>query len=76
MGAYPDYTINMNAIVHVQSAMAGLRAKNRDLWWAPSGGGPGNYGVVWFMTTKIYPDVLVSTNILVVPQGVSSDEML
>lgn len=35
------------------------RTNNTDLYWALSGGGAGNYGVVLSMTVKTYPDAKV-----------------
>ena len=33
---------------------------NPDLFWALNGGGPGTYGVVWSVTVKTYPDIIVT----------------
>lgn len=39
-------------------------SNNTDLYWALSGGGPGTFGVVLSMTTKIFPDGPVGSGIL------------
>jgi FAD/FMN-containing dehydrogenase len=36
------------------------REQNTDLYWALAGGGGGAYGIVWSMTSKVYPDGIVS----------------
>ena len=40
-------------------------SNNTDLYWALSGGGPGTFGVVLSMTTKIFPDGPIGSGILV-----------
>jgi hypothetical protein len=36
------------------------RSKNSELFWALSGGGAGNYGVVMSVTVKAHPDAMIS----------------
>lgn len=72
-GLAADQTLEMEVILANGTMVTVSREKNADLWWALSGGGPGNYGIIWSMTTKIYPDIPVTGAQLIVPQGAASD---
>lgn len=48
--------------------------RNKDLYWALSGGGGGTYGIVWSLTVKTYPATPVShANMTILADGVSKD---
>ncbi|GJC99261.1 FAD binding domain-containing protein [Colletotrichum higginsianum] len=53
------------------------RTQNEDLYWALSGGGGGNYGVVTSITTKAHPDAPVSgaTFAVTIPEGDNNETL-
>lgn len=73
-GLAADQTLEFEVILADGSLVTASRDENSDLWWALSGGGPGNYGIVWSMTSKVFPDTIVTGSVLTVPQGSASDE--
>ena len=59
-GLAADQTLAFEVIDGSGDLLYASRLENQDLYWALSGGGGGNYGVVYSMTVKAYPDVLVT----------------
>lgn len=60
-GLGADNTLEFEVILANGSTVTASPTQNSDLFWALSGGGSGNYGVVWSMTIKTFPDVKVGT---------------
>lgn len=73
-GLAADQTLEFEVILADGSLMTASSTKNYDLWWALSGGGPGNFAIVWSMTAKIFPDIHVSSAVITAPQGSVSDD--
>ncbi|OJJ42640.1 hypothetical protein ASPZODRAFT_124969 [Penicilliopsis zonata CBS 506.65] len=59
-GLAADNTLSFEVVLPNGTLITASRERNVDLFWALSGGGPGNYGVVLSMTTKVFPDATVS----------------
>ena len=58
-GLGADQTLRMTVVTAEGEVVTASRKENRDLFWALSGGGGGNYGVVVDMTVKAYADATV-----------------
>jgi FAD/FMN-containing dehydrogenase len=72
-GLAADQTLEFEVILADGRLVTASRSENSDLWWALSGGGPGNYGIVWSLTSKVYPDIIVTGANIFVPQGNATD---
>jgi hypothetical protein len=59
-GLAADQTLEFEVVTASGELVTASRTKNADLYWALSGGGAGNYGVVVSMTVKTYPDTTVA----------------
>lgn len=59
-GLAADQTLSIDVVTADGRLVTATRSRNSDLYWALSGGGGGNYGVVVSMTVKAYPDAIVS----------------
>lgn len=59
-GLAADQTLQFEVVTASGVLVTASRTENSDLYWALSGGGGGNYGVVVSMTVKTYPDAMVS----------------
>jgi hypothetical protein len=55
-GLSADNTLEFEVVTAAGKLVTASRATNPDLYWALSGGGGGNYGVVVSMTVKTFPD--------------------
>ncbi len=60
-GLGADNTLEFEVILANGSVVIASPTQNQDLYWALSGGGSGNYGIVWSMTIKTFPDIKVGT---------------
>ena len=60
-GLGADNTLEFEVIIANGSTVTASPTQNQDLYWALSGGGSGNYGIVWSMTIRTFPDVKVGT---------------
>ena len=60
-GLGADNTLEFQVILANGTTVTASPTQNSDLFYALSGGGSGNYGVVWSMTIKTFPDVKVGT---------------
>jgi len=58
-GLSADNTLEFEVVTADGKLVTATRTKNADLYWALSGGGGGNYGVVVSMTVKSFPDAPV-----------------
>lgn len=58
-GLSADNTLEFEVVTAAGKLVTASRAQNADLYWALSGGGGGNYGVVVSMTVKTFPDAHV-----------------
>ncbi|KAK3939574.1 hypothetical protein QBC46DRAFT_262899 [Diplogelasinospora grovesii] len=58
-GLSADNTLEFEVVIANGSLVTASRTTNADLYWALSGGGGGNYGVVMSMTVKSHPDTYV-----------------
>ena len=58
MGAV--HTLEFEVVTANGSTVTASPTRNQDLYWALSGGGSGNYGIVWSMTIKTFPDMKVA----------------
>ena len=63
-GLGADQTLEWEVVTAQGEFVRASRAENEDLYWALSGGGAGNYGVVYSMTVKAHADVVTSGMIL------------
>lgn len=59
-GLSADNTLEFEVVTAAGTLITASRTQNPDLYWALSGGGGGNYGVVMSMTVKTFPDARVS----------------
>ncbi|PKY04592.1 FAD/FMN-containing dehydrogenase [Aspergillus campestris IBT 28561] len=59
-GLAADQTLSFDVITAAGKLVTASRSENEDLYWALSGGGAGNYGVVVSAAIKAYPDTTVS----------------
>lgn len=64
-GLSADNTLEFEVVTAAGELLTASRTQNADLYWALSGGGGGNYGVVVSMTVKTFPDAVVSGATLV-----------
>lgn len=64
-GLGSDQTLEFDVVTTDGQRVTASRTENPDLFWALSGGGPGNYGVVVSVTMKIFPDGPVAGSRLV-----------
>lgn len=55
-GLSADNVLEWEVVTADGELVKASRTENADLYWALSGGGPGNWGVVTSMTTKAHPD--------------------
>jgi hypothetical protein len=55
-GLSADNVLEWEVVTADGRLVTASRTRNADLYWALSGGGPGNWGVVVSMTTKAHPD--------------------
>ncbi|KAK4100117.1 putative isoamyl alcohol oxidase [Parathielavia hyrcaniae] len=58
-GLSADNTLEFEVVTAAGKLLTASRTQNTDLYWALSGGGPGNYGVVVSMTVRTFPDAHV-----------------
>ena len=58
-GLSADNTLEFEVVTAAGELVVASRTENADLYWALSGGGGGNYGVVVSMTVKSFPDSYV-----------------
>ncbi|KAK6074152.1 FAD binding domain-containing protein [Seiridium cupressi] len=59
-GLAADNALSFEVVTSSGSIVTASRKENTDLYWALSGGGAGNYGVVVSMTVKAHADTVVS----------------
>lgn len=59
-GLGADQTLSFEVVTAAGKVVTASRVKNSDLYWALSGGGAGNWGVVTSVTVKAHPDATVS----------------
>lgn len=59
-GLAADNTLSFEVVTPTGQLLTASRTENQDLYWALSGGGGGNYGVVTSMTVQAHPDATVS----------------
>ncbi|QKX64758.1 uncharacterized protein TRUGW13939_11934 [Talaromyces rugulosus] len=59
-GLGADQTLAMEVVTAEGDLVTASQTENIDLFWALSGGGAGNWGVVMSVTVKAYPDTIVS----------------
>ncbi|KAJ5465250.1 uncharacterized protein N7458_000936 [Penicillium daleae] len=59
-GLGPDNTLSFDVVTPTGQLITASRTENQDLYWALSGGGSGNYGIVISMTVRAHPDSRVS----------------
>ncbi|KAB5515482.1 hypothetical protein GE09DRAFT_1159764 [Coniochaeta sp. 2T2.1] len=60
-GLSADNTLEFEVVTASGNMVTASRTENLDLYWALSGSGAGNYGVVVSMTVKTHPDARVSS---------------
>ncbi|KAH6641401.1 hypothetical protein F5144DRAFT_545454 [Chaetomium tenue] len=58
-GLSADNTLEFEVVTAAGEIVTASQTQNTDLYWALSGGGGGNYGVVVSMTVKTFPDAQV-----------------
>ncbi|KAI1409211.1 FAD-binding domain-containing protein [Hypoxylon sp. FL1857] len=59
-GLAADNTLSFEVVTPTGQLVTASRTENQDLYWALSGGGGGNFGVVVSMTVQAHPDATVS----------------
>ncbi|KAJ5895688.1 hypothetical protein N7495_007379 [Penicillium taxi] len=59
-GLGADQTLEFSVVTAAGELVTASREENSDLFWALSGGGAGNYGVVISMTVKAHQDTVTS----------------
>lgn len=58
-GLGADQTLEFEVVTAAGQVVTASRTQNKDLYWALSGGGGGNYAVVLSTTVRAYPDAKV-----------------
>lgn len=58
-GLAADNTLSFDVVTASGHLVTASRLRNQDLYWALSGGGGGNYGVVVSMTSRAHPEAMV-----------------
>lgn len=58
-GMAADNVLEWEVVTMDGSHLVATPEKNSDLYWALSGGGPGNYGVVLSMTSRLHADGII-----------------
>ncbi|KAI0179866.1 FAD-binding domain-containing protein [Hypoxylon sp. FL1284] len=58
-GLAADNTLSFEVVTPTGKLLTASNTENQDLYWALSGGGSGNYGVVTSMTVKAHPESTV-----------------
>ncbi|KAG6367111.1 hypothetical protein INS49_001293 [Diaporthe citri] len=59
-GLAADQTLSFEVVTASGELVTASKTEHSDLYWALSGGGAGNYGVVVSLTVKTYPEATVS----------------
>jgi hypothetical protein len=59
-GLGADNTLSFDVVTPTGQLITASRTENQDLYWALSGGGSGNYGIVVSLTVRAHPDSMVS----------------
>ncbi|KUI56033.1 ER membrane protein complex subunit 1 [Cytospora mali] len=59
-GLAADQTLSLEVVTAGGELVMASKTENSDLYWAVSGSGAGNFGVVVSMTIKTYPEAVVS----------------
>lgn len=59
-GLAADNTLSFEVVTASGKLVTASRGQNTDLYWALSGGGGGDYGVVVTMTIMVHPDTMIS----------------
>ncbi|KAF6824085.1 FAD binding domain-containing protein [Colletotrichum musicola] len=59
-GLAADNTLSFDVVTPTGELLTASRSENQDLYWALSGGGGGNYGVVTSITVRAHPDAPVA----------------
>ncbi|KAL0938639.1 FAD binding domain-containing protein [Colletotrichum truncatum] len=59
-GLAADNTLSFDVVTPTGKFLTASRSQNQDLYWALSGGGGGNYGVVTSITVQAHPEAIVS----------------
>ncbi|ETS81059.1 hypothetical protein PFICI_06061 [Pestalotiopsis fici W106-1] len=65
-GLAADNTLSFDVVTAAGELVTASRTQNTDLYWALSGGGGGNYGVVVSLTVQAHPDTTISGVSLVI----------
>ncbi|OHW97961.1 FAD binding domain-containing protein [Colletotrichum incanum] len=65
-GLSADNVLEWEVVTANGTLLTASKTQNVDLFWALSGGGPGNWGVVTSMTVKAHPDAKVGGATLVI----------
>ncbi|KAJ5339986.1 hypothetical protein N7452_006714 [Penicillium brevicompactum] len=73
-GLGADNTLEFEVVTAAGKLVKASRTENEDLFWALSGGGAGNYGVVISMTVKAHQDApIAGATLQMAATGVSTD---
>ncbi|KAJ7920489.1 hypothetical protein B0H13DRAFT_1708620 [Mycena leptocephala] len=73
-GLAADQTLEFEVITTQGEFVHASPTKNRDLYWALSGGGAGTYGIVWSVTVKAFQDLPVTiASINFTSEGISQN---
>lgn len=59
-GLAADNALSYRVVMPAGNVVTASRTENEDLYWALSGGGGGNFGIVVLMTVKAHPDSRVA----------------
>ncbi|KXH56739.1 FAD binding domain-containing protein [Colletotrichum salicis] len=72
-GLSADNVLEWEVVIANGTLLTASQTENADLYWALSGGGPGNWGVVTSMTVKAHPDAKVGGATLVMMAADNDD---
>ncbi|KAI9838740.1 MAG: hypothetical protein M1838_004532 [Thelocarpon superellum] len=73
-GLSADNILEFEVITAAGDLVTASPTENSDMFWALRGGGPGTFGIVWSLKTRVYPDVPVATANLSFDQFQKSEE--
>ncbi|OLN97798.1 putative FAD-linked oxidoreductase-like protein 7 [Colletotrichum chlorophyti] len=74
-GLSADNVLEWEVVTADGTFLTASKTENSDLFWALSGGGPGNWGVVTSMTVKAHPDAKVGGATLVIQAAENDNEV-
>lgn len=74
-GMAADQTLEFEVVTAAGAVVKASPSTNTDLYWALSGGGPGNYGVVMSVTIRVHSDAPTTGFFATIPRTNTTDNV-